>query len=654
MRRSAHWRRGSRRAAAAAKSIRIRGGIAQRMILASVGLAVVIGAAFATLLLTINDARTSERSARHSQNVLIAANRLEERVVDLETGQRGFLLTRQESFLAPWQQARARLPQEGRALLGLVEGNPAQGDRVRRILAAARSYIDDYSVPLVNAAERGDPAAKTVPVTAEGEARVNAIRADFAELRDAESRTSKVNARASADDARRAYAGAAIGIAASIGLVALYAGYLTRAIVSPIRRAAAVTHRVAGGDLGARLPETGVGEIGSLQRAFNVMGSSLERGRDELATLAAEQAALRRVATLVAQGTSPHDLLTAVASEVGHVLPAEYAFIGRYDGDGAEVAIVGAWSRDGDTPGLGTTLPVDGRNATALVWETGHPARMDPDDTFSGSVATYHRTLGIRSRVGVPIKVEGRLWGLVLSASTGPAPMPEDTEERLTRFTELLSTAIANAEAQTALTASRARVIATGDEARRRFGRDLHDGAQQLFVAATLRLRNVQAAVPTELPELAEELDQAVAQLTRAIDELRDFAQGIHPVILSEGGLHPALRKLARQSAVPVDLDVQMNGRLPEQVEIAAYYVVSEALTNAAKHGRASSVSVRVQAAADVLRVAVHDDGVGGAQFGRGSGLLGIRDRVEALGGGITLRSEQDAGTSLAVELPLA
>jgi signal transduction histidine kinase len=254
----------------------------------------------------------------------------------------------------------------------------------------------------------------------------------------------------------------------------------------------------------------------------------------------------------------------------------------------------------------------------------------------------------------VPIKVEGRLWGLVLSASTGREPMSGDTEERLTRFTELISTAIANAEAQTALTASRARVIATADEARRRFGRDLHDGAQQLFVAATLRLRNVQAAVPAELPDLAKELDQAVAQLTRAIDELRDFAQGIHPVILSEGGLNPALRKLARQSAVPVELEVQMNGRLPEHVEIAAYYVVSEALTNAAKHGRASSVSVRVQAAADVLRVAVDDDGVGGAQFGRGSGLLGIRDRVEALGGGITLRSEPDAGTSLAVELPLA
>jgi CHASE3 domain sensor protein len=166
------------------------------MILASVGLAVVIGAAFATLLLTINNARNSERSARHSQDVLIAANHLEERVVDLETGQRGFLLTRQESFLAPWQQARARLPQEGRALLDLVEGNPAQEARVRTILAAARSYIDDYSVPLVNAAERGDPAAKTVPATAEGEARVNAIRDDFAELRDAERHTSAANAQA--------------------------------------------------------------------------------------------------------------------------------------------------------------------------------------------------------------------------------------------------------------------------------------------------------------------------------------------------------------------------------------------------------------------------------------------------------------------------
>ncbi|HEX5865008.1 MAG TPA: CHASE3 domain-containing protein, partial [Casimicrobiaceae bacterium] len=442
------------------------------MALATAALALVVGAVFATLLVTNEHARSAERGARHSQEVLIAANGLELRVLDLETGLRGFILTHQMEFLAPWQQALATLPRQGLALLTLVKGDPAQEARVRKILAAARSYINDYSVPLVGAAERGDPSTKTVAVTAEGEARVNAIRADFGQLLGAERGTSAANARARTDAVHRAYAGAVLGIGASIALLMLYLGYVTRAVVAPIRRAATMTGRVAGGDLGARLPETGVGEIGALQHAFNTMGASLERNRDELAALADEQAGLRRVATLVAQGASPGDVLAAVASEIGRLFPADYALIGRYDDDGTKITTVGTWSRDGDPTGLPTTLGVGGRNVTALVSQTGRPARIDPDETATGSVAPYHRTLGVRSTVGVPINVEGHLWGIVIAASTHDEAMPDDTETRLGSFTELVSTAIANTEAQAAVTASRARVIATADETRRRFERD--------------------------------------------------------------------------------------------------------------------------------------------------------------------------------------
>ena len=448
----------------AAGAIRNRGGIAQRMVIATVALALVIGAVFATLLLTIEDARSAERSARHAQDVLVAANGLELRVLDLETGQRGFILTRQEQFLVPWQQAVATVPQEGLALLKLVSNDPAQESRVREIVAAAHSYIDDYSVPLIKAAQRDDPSARTIAATAEGDARVNAIRSDFAQLLEAERRTSAATARESTDAAYRAYAGAVVGVGAIIALLALYAGYLMRAIVRPIRRAATLTGRLAGGDLAARLPETGVGEIGALERAFNVMGGSLERGRDELAALAEEQAGLRRVATLVARGASPDDVLAAVASEIGQLLPADYAMVGRYDADGTEFTTVGSWSRDGDSAGLPARLSIGGRNVTALVWQTGRPARIDPDEIASGPVAPYHRALGVRSTVGVPIKVEGRLWGIVIAASSREEPMPDDTETRLGSFTELVSTAIANAEAHAALTASRARIVATADE----------------------------------------------------------------------------------------------------------------------------------------------------------------------------------------------
>ncbi len=623
------------------------------MVLASVALALVVGTVFAILLLTVEEAQTAERNALHSQDVLLAANGLELQVLDLETGQRGFILTRQTDFLVPWEQARVALPGKGLALINLVKGHPAQQARAREIVAATRSYIDDYSLPLVNAAAQGDPSASTIAATAEGDARINAIRADFAQLLEAERRTSVTTALASAGAAHRAYAVAVLGVGVSIALVALYAGYLSRAIVRPIRQAATLTSRIASGDLAARLSETSPGEIGELERAFNVMGASLERSRDELAALADEQRGLRQVATLVAQGAPPENVLAAVAYEIGELLSADHIVIGRYDAQGTQITIVGSWHRDRESAGLPPTLPVGGHNVTTLVWQSGRPARMQLDETASGPIAHYSSALGVRSSVGVPISVEGYLWGVVMAASVRDQPMPDDTETRLGSFTELVSTAIANAEAQAALTASRARIIVTADETRRRFERDLHDGAQQRFVSAALRLRAARDAVPPNLPELAAELDHAAAQLNSAIDQLHDFAQGIHPAILVTGGLRPSLRKLVSHCPVPVDLDVRTNDRLPERVEVAAYFVVSEALTNAAKHGHASSVTVRVEVVWDRLRVDIRDDGVGGAHFGGGSGLVGLKDRVDALGGGITLESEPGAGTSLSIELPL-
>jgi signal transduction histidine kinase len=229
------------------------------------------------------------------------------------------------------------------------------------------------------------------------------------------------------------------------------------------------------------------------------------------------------------------------------------------------------------------------------------------------------------------------------------------TEQRLAEFTELVATAIGNAEGRAELTASRARIVAAADQTRRRIERDLHDGAQQRLVSLALYLRAAQAAVPPELGELAAELERAVAAATGALEELREIARGIHPTILTEGGLRLALKTLARRSPIPVELEVGVDGRLPDHVEASAYYVVAEALTNVTKHAHASTVMVTAEAdaARGVLRVSVRDDGTGGADFTRGTGLVGLKDRVEALGGRIFLYSPHGAGTSLQVELPL-
>ena len=279
---------------------------------------------------------------------------------------------------------------------------------------------------------------------------------------------------------------------------------------------------------------------------------------------------------------------------------------------------------------------------------------MDRFEGPRGSVAGFFQSLGGRSGVGAPITVDGRLGGVLVVVATEPDRLPAGSELAVAEFTELLATAIANAQTRAELTASRARVVATADETRRRIERDLHDGAQQRLVSLVLKLRAAQSAVPPELDDVSAQLDRVAAGLASALDELREFARGIHPAILAEGGLGPALRALARRSEVPVELDVRTTRRLPAPIEVAAYYVVSEALTNAAKHADASVVAVDVEEAEGGLRISVRDDGVGGADLAGGSGLLGLKDRVEALGGRVSVESPRGVGTSIQVELPLA
>jgi predicted ATPase/signal transduction histidine kinase len=370
--------------------------------------------------------------------------------------------------------------------------------------------------------------------------------------------------------------------------------------------------------------------------------------------VADEQAALRRVATLVARAAPPQEVFTAVAAEAGSLLGVDFAFLVRYDPPDA-LEVVGTWLRTGADPPtpVGTRLPVDGHNVSSMVYRTGRPARVDYENA-SGVVADIAvRDWGTESAVGVPVTIESRLWGAMMVALTRERVPPPDVEARLAGFTELVGTAIANAEAIAEVTASRARMVGAADQARRRIERDLHDGAQQRLVSLALQLRQAQVAVPAELGELNAQLDRAVATANGALDELSEIARGIHPAALTSGGLRPAVQALARRSLVPVRTDVCTDRRLPEPVEVSAYYVVAEALTNAAKHARASAVSVRIELDGTALLVVVSDDGVGGASLARGTGLVGLNDRVEALGGRLVIDSPDGAGTSLRVELPV-
>jgi len=374
------------------------------------------------------------------------------------------------------------------------------------------------------------------------------------------------------------------------------------------------------------------------------------QARMELRGFADEQAALRRVATSVAHGAPPEEVLAAVTAEAGRLLGAQHAMMSRYGPQGAMVSAV--WSSTDTGFPIGTEWIIGGQNLHTIVFQTHRPSRIDDYAAASGPGAEAHKLLGVRSGVGVPISAGGRLWGVMIVGSTREA-FPADTETKLAGFTELAATAIANAESQAALAASRARIVATADQTRRRIERDLHDGAQQRLVSLALQLSQATTTVPAGAGELAQQLQDAVADVNGVLEELRETARGLHPAVLAEGGLRPALAALARRSAVRVDLDVQVVGRLPEQAEIASYYVAAEALTNTAKHAHATTVKIQVTAGEGVVRVRVSDDGRGGADPAHGSGLIGLRDRTEALGGQIWLHSPPGGGTVLEITLPL-
>jgi signal transduction histidine kinase len=461
----------------------VRGGLTRRATAAFGVLGVLVGTAFGVLVLTLAEQRDARTLARSSRAEVAAADKVLQIVLDLETGQRGYLLTHRERFLAPWTAARAAFPHEARQLTN-VSGDPQQSRRARRITALGASYISDYSMPLVSAARRNDPAGRTLAASDAGKARVDALRAEIGRFGTIE--RAKVTVRQDRVDAaaRRATVAASAGLIGSLVLVLLIGRYLARAIVLPVRRASLMADRLAEGDLSVRLPEDGVGEIGVLQQAFNTMARSLEAGRAELS-------------------------------------------------------------------------------------------------------------------------------------------------------------------------ASRARVVEASDETRRRIERDLHDGAQQRLVSLGLELRAAQTTVPPEQTELRAQLARTTEGLAAIFEQLREISRGIHPVVLSRGGLAPALRALAARSPVPVELHVGDFARPPERVEIAGYYIVSEALTNAAKHAQASVVHVDVGAPDGVLQLAVRDDGVGGLDAAKGSGIVGLTDRVHALDGRIEISSPPGEGTTLRVTIPL-
>jgi signal transduction histidine kinase len=371
-------------------------------------------------------------------------------------------------------------------------------------------------------------------------------------------------------------------------------------------------------------------------------------------TLAAEQAALRRVATLVAGEAPPSRVFEQVTEEVGRLLGLPAASVVHYDGD-RTATVVGAWSQDGRLRfPVGATMSVDGDTVGAKVLRTGSAQRVERYDEAGGPLADSMRSFGYRAAVAAPVHVGGRLWGALAAASSSDEPLPEGLEQRLCDFADLVAQALANADAYEQLAASRARLVEVGDAERRRLERNLHDGAQQRLVSVALELGMVSAKLESDPQAAGELLSAARDHFAEGLDELRELARGIHPVVLTERGLGPALEALRARAPVPVEIVELPDERLPATVEAAAYYVVAEAVTNVAKYAHASCATVGVRRANGAATVTVSDDGVGGADPDHGSGLRGLAARVEALNGRLDVDSPPEGGTHITARLPLS
>ncbi len=356
--------------------------------------------------------------------------------------------------------------------------------------------------------------------------------------------------------------------------------------------------------------------VGTVATVFARRAVAAERASGQMAEV---QASLRRLALLIAKGEQPQRIFDAVTREVRDHLHSDTANLVRYELDGSTTELACA----------GLPVPEVPPALIKQVRDTGRMSRVDS------------------TAVGVPVVVNGRLWGM-FAVGSAESQLPADTEARMSEYTELVATSVADAQSRAELISSRARIVAAADEARRRIERDLHDGAQQRLVALALRLRTA-----AHNAEKADEVSEIGTDLMTVIDELRELSRGIHPAVLSDSGLRPALRALARRSPVPVEVDVRLDERLPQPIEVGAYYVASEVLTNAVKHACATVVEIEAYVEDSSLRLRVHDDGTGGADFSGGTGLLGLKDRIEALGGTLDVTSPVGEGTTVTCRIPL-
>ncbi|MET7419371.1 CHASE3 domain-containing protein [Dactylosporangium sp. NPDC005555] len=626
----------------------MHGGLTLRLGVTCALFTLLISTAFAAILLSVYQLRSAVLTVSKAERAVSAATTLERLLLDVEAGRRGFALTRDPALLVPWKEAQDQIPAQQEELTSAVAGNPAQADRIAALNVEVAAYLDDYADPSIATQEGAVPKNINDASIRDGQRKISALRAQFDNFAGEQRLAVEQGRREAMLAGQRALVAGIAGFATSLLAVAILTRSLAVMVVRPLHRLVSAAAEVARGDLSVRVVADAPVEIGSMQRTFNSMVGALQRSRTTLSSVAAEQAALRRVATVAAKGKPAEAVFGAVTEEAGKLFGADATALLRFEPDGGGT-VVATWCEDATHRIALGRVKLDHEGVSSRVLRSGKPVRLEGPQS-AGFLARESGDVSIRSAIGAPVLVAGHTWGVLKALSTCARPLLQHDAARAAEFTDLVASAIANSQARADLTASRARVVAATDESRRRIERDLHDGTQQRLIALLLQLRETETQVEGGLQPRLRGIS---ADLAEAIDELRELARGIHPSILSEGGLVPAIKSLGRRSPVPVEVHLDLPTRLDTKIEIGAYYVVAEALTNAIRHAHATLICVRASTADGFLDLSIEDDGVGGADPHTGTGLIGLGDRVAALGGTMHIASRHGRGTTLEVKVPL-
>ncbi|GAA2582507.1 hypothetical protein GCM10010399_10380 [Dactylosporangium fulvum] len=642
-------------------------GLAWQVVALCLVAGLLLGVALHTAVTAFDDRGRQARAAHTSHQAVVTAALVRTGVLAMEHGEHRYVVTGDPAHLRSWARARAMVESRIAQLPRLTADRPAQATLAAGLDQQIRQYLDTHPASAIKALRPGPTAAPDLGRLTSDQHQLDAIRHTAERFVGNERR----HAAAQETRAERAFtrAGTAtgLGIITCLFVVPVLITYTTRVIVRPVRTAAAMADKLAAGTQTGRMPTDGPHEIGLLQRSFNTMALSLQRHHDDLNRVVVEQTALRRIASLMACTEAPDAVFDTITGQAGRLFEADTALLVRYDSDGAGT-ILAAWAGDhpsdrtGKRPLVGERTPLPLRDTTGRMralrqsfcrhvgWE--RPDMPVAADGVAGS------TRG----VGAPIMVRGQVWGALALLGEAGGRLRRDDTERTADFTDLAGLVVDTVEARIRLAAVSARLIDAGDETRRKLERDLHDRIQHHLIAVILRLRMLEADMTgrdaTEGgtatgPVIADQVATIDGDLANVVEEVQTIAHGVYPAILTQRGLEAALDAMARRSPIPIERHIDLSPALPPVLQTSVYDIVAESLANTTKHAHASHLRIIAHQDGQKVWLRIEDDGAGGADSGRGTGIRSLTDRVQALGGTVQLHSPRGEGTRLIITLPL-